>query len=66
MTGHQQDLLIKAFSEGHHQVIVATQVAEEGLDIKACDNVIRYHYVTNMTARIQSRGMYSLLCWYEK
>lgn len=63
MTGPQQDLLIKAFSEGHHEVIVATNTAEEGLDIQACDNVVRYKYVTNMIARVQCTGRFFLQTW---
>ncbi|ELU14771.1 hypothetical protein CAPTEDRAFT_209996 [Capitella teleta] len=56
LTSSQQNDVIKSFANGRHQLIFATTVAEEGLDIQACDNVIRYQYVTSMTARIQSRG----------
>ena len=56
MTQPQQEDLIKAFGNGTHKIIIATTVAEEGLDIQACDLVIRYQHVTNMVARVQARG----------
>jgi ERCC4-related helicase len=37
-------------------LIVATAVAEEGLDIKACCNVVRWDMPQNMVSWMQSRG----------
>ena len=56
MVQSEQDGVLRYFREGHHKIIVATSVAEEGLDIQACNFVIRYDHVTNETARIQARG----------
>ena len=44
------------FEKGNLNILVATSVAEEGLDIKACNMVIRYMYIKDMIAKIQSRG----------
>ena len=57
MTKVQQDEILKYFREGRHKIIVATSVAEEGLDITKCNLVIRYDHVTNEISKVQSRGM---------
>jgi len=59
-TPFKQEDVLKCFKDGQHKVIVATSVAEEGLDVQQCNWVIRYEHVTNSTARIQSRGKYGL------
>lgn len=48
----QKDVL-KRFKTGELNLLIATTVAEEGLDIKACNFVIRYGHVTNEIAMIQ-------------
>ena len=47
------------FEEDNLNILVATSVAEEGLDIQACNMVIRYMYIKDMIAKIQSRGKFS-------
>lgn len=67
MTSVQQDDVLKYFRNGEHKVIIATSVAEEGLDVQKCNIVIRYEHVTNSIARVQTRGMltnYILSCEY--
>ena len=56
MTAAKQEDVLQYFKDGEHKLIVATSVAEEGLDVRKCNIVIRYEHVTNTTARIQARG----------
>lgn len=56
MTQREQNDLLLSFRDGTHKMIIATTVAEEGLDISKCNLVIRYEHVTNETARIQTKG----------
>ena len=62
MTLYQQEDVLKYFKDGRHKIIIATTVAEEGLDVRKCDLVIRYEHVTNATAMIQARGTVHMLC----
>ncbi|XP_068428814.1 interferon-induced helicase C domain-containing protein 1 [Clinocottus analis] len=54
-TAESRDVLNK-FRKGEVNVLIATTVAEEGLDIAACNFVIRYGLVTNEIAMIQALG----------
>ncbi|XP_041858379.1 interferon-induced helicase C domain-containing protein 1 isoform X2 [Melanotaenia boesemani] len=56
MTAAEQKDVLKKFSTGEVNLLIATTVAEEGLDIPACNFVIRYGLVTNEIAMIQSQG----------
>ncbi|XP_063433392.1 antiviral innate immune response receptor RIG-I-like isoform X1 [Mytilus trossulus] len=56
MTKNDQDNILQYFKEGKHKLIIATSVAEEGLDIQKCNLVIRYDHVTNEIAMVQARG----------
>ncbi|XP_052788527.1 interferon-induced helicase C domain-containing protein 1-like [Mya arenaria] len=51
----QKDVL-EFFKNGQHRLLIATSVAEEGLDISKCNLVIRYEHVTDEIVRLQSRG----------
>ena len=56
MTKVQQVDLVERFREGDHRMIIATSVAQEGLDVSPCNVVIRYNHVTNIVGRVQTRG----------
>ncbi|RPD59261.1 hypothetical protein L226DRAFT_510467 [Lentinus tigrinus ALCF2SS1-7] len=51
----QQDT-VKMFRDRQLNLLVATSVAEEGLDFPACDLVIRFDPVQHMVGYLQSRG----------
>jgi endoribonuclease Dicer len=44
------------FRIGELNLIVATAVAEEGIDVQACCNVVRWDFPANMVSWAQSRG----------
>ncbi|XP_078667982.1 ATP-dependent RNA helicase DHX58-like isoform X2 [Branchiostoma floridae x Branchiostoma belcheri] len=56
MTAIKQREVIRRFREGELNLLIATTVAEEGLDIKECNFVIRYGLVTNEIAMMQASG----------
>nr|XP_039268621.1 antiviral innate immune response receptor RIG-I-like isoform X1 [Styela clava] len=56
MTKDSQESVLKSFREGVTKVLIATSVAEEGLDIPACNLVIMFNYVTGEVGRIQRKG----------
>lgn len=57
MSAHEQKKIVAKFREGRLNLLIATNVAEEGLDIKPCNCVIRFD-MNDMTliSYIQSRG----------
>ncbi|KAH1259634.1 Endoribonuclease Dicer 1 [Glycine max] len=54
-TYQMQDTIAK-FRDGRVTLLVATSVAEEGLDIRQCNVVIRFDLAKTVLAYIQSRG----------
>ncbi|KAL5255774.1 hypothetical protein ACHWQZ_G011113 [Mnemiopsis leidyi] len=52
----QQEQALIDFREGKHNILLATSVVEEGLDIPACNIVIRYDFPQTYRAYVQSRG----------
>lgn len=56
MTSTQQEEIIERFKSGGLRLLVATSVAEEGLDIPECNLVIKYNHVGNEVTTVQMRG----------
>lgn len=56
MNENQQKDVIRNFLNGEFNVLVATDIAQEGLDIPTCNYVIRYEFVSNEIGTVQSRG----------
>ncbi|CAD5210181.1 unnamed protein product [Bursaphelenchus okinawaensis] len=56
MSSAEQKNIIKKFAEGKIKILVVTSVAEEGLDISACNLVIKYNSVGSERTMIQRRG----------
>jgi len=56
LTQREQIEIIRRFEEGDYNVLIATSVAEEGLDIPSTDLVIFYEPVPSEIRTIQRRG----------
>lgn len=56
LTQKQQQEILQRFRDGDHNVLVATSVAEEGLDIPATDLVVFYEPIPSEIRVIQRRG----------
>ncbi|XP_034550004.1 interferon-induced helicase C domain-containing protein 1 [Notolabrus celidotus] len=56
MTSAEQKDVLNKFGKGDVNLLIATSVAEEGLDIPECNIVIQYGQLTNEIAMIQARG----------
>ena len=56
MNGNEQKRAIDKFRNGKCKLMVATDIAQEGLDIPECNYVIRYEFVSNEIGTVQSRG----------
>jgi len=56
MTQDEQEEVMESFRKGECNLLVATSVAEEGLDVPACNLVIRFQHVSNEIARTQTQG----------
>ena len=56
MTQVEQEEVMKSFRESGCNLLVATSVAEEGLDVPACNLVIRFQHVSSEIAKKQTLG----------
>ncbi|CAF1172745.1 unnamed protein product [Adineta ricciae] len=56
MTAHSQLATIDEFRKGDINILIATAVVEEGLDIPTCDLVIRFNKPNNFSSYMQSKG----------
>ena len=56
MTKAEQNASLEGFRRDSFNLVVSTSVLEEGLDVPACNLVIKYQKVTSEIAQLQSRG----------
>ena len=56
LTQKKQTMVLDDFRAGTYNVLVATQIGEEGLDIVECDQVVFYDTVPSAVRYIQRRG----------
>ena len=61
ISGSQPSQLADAregFESNKYNILVSTSMSEEGIDIRACNLVVRYMYVKDAISRIQAKGTY--------
>jgi len=56
MSQREQAAILEGFRAGRYNVLVATQIGEEGLDISECGAVVLYDCVPSAIRSIQRRG----------
>ena len=56
MTQAEQENSFQTFRDGRSNLLVVTSIGEEGIDIPACNLVIRYQHVSNEIAKAQTLG----------
>ncbi len=56
MSDQEQKKSIEKFRSDKANLMIATDIAQEGLDIPECNYVIRYNFVSNEIGTVQSRG----------
>ncbi|XP_039018173.1 endoribonuclease Dicer homolog 2-like isoform X1 [Hibiscus syriacus] len=55
-TRNKQNEIVEEFRRGMVNIIVATSILEEGLDVQSCNLIIRFDPSSNICSFIQSRG----------
>ncbi|CAF1072119.1 unnamed protein product [Adineta ricciae] len=52
----EQDRTLKEFRQGLANVMIATDIVQEGLDVAECSFMMRYEFVSGVIGTVQSRG----------
>ena len=52
----KQKEIMREFREGHCNLLVATSVLEEGVDIPACNLIIRFDKIVTYCDYVQTKG----------
>ncbi|KFK39865.1 hypothetical protein AALP_AA3G298800 [Arabis alpina] len=60
-TRKKQNEIVEEFRKGLVNIIVATSILEEGLDVQSCNLVVRFDPASNICSFIQSRGRARML-----
>ncbi|KAL4302013.1 hypothetical protein GQ457_10G025390 [Hibiscus cannabinus] len=55
-TRNKQNEIVEEFRKGMINIIVATSILEEGLDVQSCNLIVRFDPSSNVCSFIQSRG----------
>ena len=56
MNFNEQEEVLKQFKGGEFNLLIATSVVEEGLDIPGCNVVFRFDFPKNFRSYVQSKG----------
>ena len=56
MSKEQQVKVVEGFKSGKYNLLASTTVLEEGLDVAACNLVIRFQMMSNEIAQVQAQG----------
>lgn len=56
MNAKKQQEVLKKFRSGTFNLLIATSVVEEGLDVRKCNVVIRYDFPKTFQSHVQSKG----------
>ncbi|XP_071948977.1 antiviral innate immune response receptor RIG-I-like, partial [Antedon mediterranea] len=56
MSQFDQNTVLKNFKENRCNILVGTNVVEEGIDVPACNLVFRYNYMSSDVGRTQAKG----------
>lgn len=63
MTTEESRSVMLKFRNGELNILVATSVLSEGIDIPECNGTIRYMYIKDVIAEVQIPGMGRCICW---